>query len=262
MSIDDGTRMRGAGGSEFVDMLPPTRALLQELPADWAPPRVHVPTPLRKRVFDIAVGLVLSVVFTPLMLVLALGSAIAYKATPLFIHRRVGRDGRSFRFVKLRSLPASTPKYIDKYELATIGNNRWGSFLRKSHLDELPQLWLVAFGKMSLVGPRPEMQELSDTFDPLFVEERLTVRPGCTGLWQICEASTRLIGESPELDLHYVRNWTLRLDLWILAHTALQVIGLPKRTGLEAVPAWVAPRAELEAVSLPLAPAWSPSAGQ
>jgi lipopolysaccharide/colanic/teichoic acid biosynthesis glycosyltransferase len=264
MSIDDDTRMRGAGGNEYVDMFPAPRGVLRDLPNDWRPLPLHVPTPVRKRVFDIVVGVILAVVFTPLMIVLALGSAIAYKASPLFVHRRIGRDGRSFRFMKLRSLPATTPKYIDKYELAAIGNNRWGTFLRKTHLDELPQLWLVAFGRMSLVGPRPEMQELSDTFDPLFVEERLTVRPGCTGLWQICDASSRLIGESPEFDLHYVRNWTLRLDVWILVHTAVQIVGVPKRSGLEALPGWAArrePGVETTSVAA-LSPAWGPSVGQ
>ena len=232
MSIDDDTRSWVGNGSDVVDTL-------SAAPDAWQFGLVRVRLPIAKRCFDLIVGTLLAVIFTPVMLVLALGSAIAYHAWPIFVHRRVGRDGRTFRFVKLRSLPTSTPKYIDKYELNSHRNNRWGMFLRSSHLDELPQLWLVVTGRMSLVGPRPEMLELSDTFDPLFVEERLTVRPGCTGLWQICTASNRLIGESPEYDLHYVREWTLRLDLWILARTALELVGAAKLKSLRAIPAWV-----------------------
>jgi len=172
--------------------------------------------------------------FTPVMLGLAIGSAISYRAWPLFSQPRLGRDGTQFRFVKIRSLPASAPDAADKYVIGRVANNRWGRFIRRYHLDELPQLWLVATGKMSLVGPRPEMPGLAARFDPEFVRERLTVRPGCTGLWQISTDSAGLIDET----LHYVRNWTFRLDIWILLRTATEVAGGRSVESLRELPRW------------------------
>ena len=77
--------------------------------------------------------------------------------------------GRPFCFVKLRTLPTDAPADADKYTIATATTTRWGRFLRASHLDELPQCWLVVTGRMSLVGPRPEMPALAATFDTAFL---------------------------------------------------------------------------------------------
>jgi len=193
---------------------------------------------VRKRAFDISVGTVMAVALTPVMLALALGSAVAYRAWPVFSHHRLGHKGETFRFMKIRSLPPTTPANIDKYELAAHTNNRWGSLLRATHLDELPQLWLVVAGRMSLVGPRPEMPGLASTFDPAFVQHRLSVPPGCTGLWQISPASAGLIGESPEYDLHYIHRWTVRLDLWILVRTVLTAAKKAGHATLHDIPSW------------------------
>jgi lipopolysaccharide/colanic/teichoic acid biosynthesis glycosyltransferase len=191
-----------------------------------------------KRIVDVIAGLVLAVVTLPVVLVLLLGSTVAFRAAPLFVQPRLGRGGSLFQFVKVRTLPVSTPVDADKYALGAIPLGRWGRALRRRHLDELPQLWLVVFGRMSLVGPRPEMPRLAATFDPDFVSERTSVRPGCTGLWQISVSVTRLIGESPEYDLHYVRHRTLRLDAWILARTLASVVGRPKISSLREIPSW------------------------
>lgn len=197
-----------------------------------------MPTPIRKRLLDLVVSITGTVATLPIIAVMAIGSAIAFRAWPFFVHERLGRDGHPFRFVKIRTLPTSTPAYTDKYALDAVQHSRWGDFLRGTHLDELPQLWLVLTGKMSLVGPRPEMRSLADTFDPEFVRERLTVLPGCTGLWQISESVAGLIGEAPELDLYYVRHWTFRLDVWILCRTALQLFGGAAITNVTDVPKW------------------------
>ena len=110
--------------------------------------------------------------------------------------------------------------------------------IRYRHLDEFPQLWLVLAGKMTLVGPRPEMPTLSASFDQDFVAERLTVKPGCTGLWQVSTSARRLIGEAPEFDLHYVRNWTLRLDMWIAYRTILAMTTTNEIAGVDEIPRW------------------------
>jgi undecaprenyl phosphate N,N'-diacetylbacillosamine 1-phosphate transferase len=193
---------------------------------------------LRKRAFDVIIGLLLALLTLPLMIGLAIGSAIAYRAWPIFRQPRVGRCGGVFHVIKIRSLPASTPTAADKYSLADVANNRWGRALRTWHLDELPQLWLVPLGRMSLVGPRPEMLRLSRGLPQAFVSERGLVRPGCTGLWQISLAGCGLIGEAPEYDLHYVRTWTFRCDLWIVGRSVLVAAGARPIESVRDVPRW------------------------
>ncbi len=178
-----------------------------------------------KRALDLAVALPLAVLTLPLLAVLCAVSAVVFRANPLFTQDRIGRGGRTFRFVKLRSLPVSVPADIDKYALATRPLGRWARFVRRTHLDELPQLWLVVAGRMSLVGPRPELPAIAATFDPEFVRRRVRVRPGVTGTWQVGTGAARLIGESPEFDDLYVAEATLRLDLWVLVRTVTASAG-------------------------------------
>ena len=126
---------------------------------------------------------------------------------------------QSFMLPKIRSLPTTTSSTLDKYALNAVTYGKWTRLLRKSHLDELQQLWAVVAGHMSLVGPRPEMVALSSTFDAQFVEMRTLVLPGVTGTWQISEAAAELINESPEFDRLYVEFASPRLDWWILRRT-------------------------------------------
>lgn len=192
-----------------------------------------------RRVLDLAIGAVLLVVALPIMLFCAIGTAFVLRAWPFFTQTRVGRSGREFRFIKLRTLPTSAPRYASKYELASLRIPNFSLALRKLHLDELPQLLHVLSGKMSLVGPRPEMPYLYDEFTPDFAVERTTVRPGCTGLWQISEQCFEMIHEHPELDEYYLRNRSLRLDLWILGRTALVFLGRrDDLVSLRAMPSW------------------------
>ncbi len=130
------------------------------------------------------------------------------------------------------------PDTADKYQLAALDLPKFARTVRYRHLDEFPQLWLVITGKMSLVGPRPEMPTLSASFDQDFVAERLSVKPGCTGLWQVSTSARRLIGEAPKFDLHYVRNWTLRLDAWILYRTVLAMTTSEEIRRLVDIPRW------------------------
>jgi lipopolysaccharide/colanic/teichoic acid biosynthesis glycosyltransferase len=154
------------------------------------------------------------------------------------VQKRLGRDGRPFCFVKLRTLPTDTPPDEDKYAIAAATTTRWGRLLRAGHLDELPQCWLVVTGRMSMVGPRPEMPALAVRFDPAFMEERLAVRPGITGPWQVSTACSGLIGEAPEFDRLYLAHGGPRFDAWILLRTAGVLVGL-QPLPLERFPAWV-----------------------
>jgi len=190
-----------------------------------------------KRVFDILAGLLLSVLTAPITVLLAAGSVVSFRAWPLFVQKRLGRDGRLFCFIKIRSLPPSAPLSADKYTVADINTTQWGRFLRGTHLDELPQLWLVVTGRMSLIGPRPEMPALAATFDSAFVRERLTVRPGITGPWQVSTASAGLIGESPELDRLYLTHAGPRLDTWVSLRTLGGLVGM-QPLPLKCFPKW------------------------
>jgi lipopolysaccharide/colanic/teichoic acid biosynthesis glycosyltransferase len=190
-----------------------------------------------KRAFGLLAGVALSIVTAPAIVLLAVGSAVSFRAWPLFVQKRLGRGGRPFNFVKLRSLPIDTPADADKYTIATTTTTRWGSFLRGSHLDELPQCWLVLTGRMSLVGPRPEMPALAATFDASFMEERLAVRPGITGPWQVSTACSGLIGEAPEFDRLYLAHAGPRLDAWVLLRTAGVLIGR-RALPFERFPGW------------------------
>lgn len=173
----------------------------------------------RKRLLDLVIGAMLAVVAAPIVLVLAAISAVVLRAWPFFVQERVGRHGRRFRIVKIRTLPPSAPAYADKYEIASVSIPPFCEWLRRSHLDELPQLFLVPLGHMSLVGPRPEMAMLLEKSDPEFVRVRSLVRPGCTGLWQVGGRTDSLIDESPDYDLYYLGESSLRLDCWILWRT-------------------------------------------
>jgi lipopolysaccharide/colanic/teichoic acid biosynthesis glycosyltransferase len=177
-----------------------------------------------KRALDVVLALVLLALTLPVLVVALVGSAISLRAWPFFAQTRVGLDGTHFRFLKVRTLPPATPRYIDKYTLAATKVPRFTQLLRRLHLDELPQLLLVLIGRMSLVGPRPELPNLHAALDPEFARARVSVKPGCTGLWQISDRQDNLIGEAPEFDRYYVRHASVRTDLWVLWRTALQMV--------------------------------------
>lgn len=191
-----------------------------------------------KRIVDACGGFLLAVLFSPVIGMLALVSAFHFNAWPFFRQVRSGRDGATVRVVKIRSLPAHSPTGADKHQLRQVTTNRFGRYIRRTHLDELPQLWLVAGGHMSLVGPRPEMPHILNRFDPHHTVVRSRFRPGCTGLWQISSASSAMMYEAPEYDLFYAEHHCMRMDLWIMWRTALQAAGAAAIT-LAEVPSWV-----------------------
>jgi hypothetical protein len=137
-------------------------------------------------------------------------------------------------------------------------NSRWSQLIRRSHLDELPQLWHVVRGQMSLVGPRPEMLPLAGRFDAAFAEARVETPPGCTGIWQVSQDNGLLIGEAPQYDLFYLRHANRRLDLWILWRTVLVVLPGEHRVRLSSIPAacGIDPIELLRYEALELPPAW------
>lgn len=193
---------------------------------------------MTKRLADISLALLLGATALPVVAALAILLALAYRSQPFFVQERIGFRGERFRILKLRTLPVGTPTDLDKYAVARMKLPRVAAFARRTHLDELPQLLLVFTGKMTLVGPRPELPRLHAALPPDFARLRTTVRPGCTGLWQVGRDCVRMIGEACEYDLAYLAHRSWRLDLWVLAQTARQMLVGWRSLSLDDVPAW------------------------
>jgi exopolysaccharide biosynthesis polyprenyl glycosylphosphotransferase len=176
---------------------------------------------MTKRVFDLFTSAVLLGFTLPLWAFLALLIRSESKGPALFMQTRVGREGRPFKFYKFRTMRADAPKYAlhptgtDDPRVTRIG--RW---LRRSSLDELPQLINVLKGEMSLVGPRPEMPFIVEGYNDLH-RQRLQVIPGLTGLWQLSADRSFQIHENIQYDLYYIRHRSFFMDLAILLHTAV-----------------------------------------
>ncbi len=174
-----------------------------------------------KRVFDFFATLALLVCTAPLWAVLALLIRRDSNGPVLFRQMRVGWGGKLFELYKFRSMHVNVPKY-DLHPTGTddLRITRFGSWLRRTSLDELPQLINVLKGDMSLVGPRPEMPFIVEGYNARHWQ-RLRVIPGLTGLWQLSGDRNFLIHENIQYDLYYIRHRNFFMDLAILLHTAV-----------------------------------------
>lgn len=174
---------------------------------------------LAKRAFDLSIATFLVLVLAPLLLVIALAIRVTSEGPALFVQDRVGKNGRLFKIFKFRTMYVSAEKQA--YSPISTRDRRItkvGAFLRRTSLDELPQLLNVLKGDMSLVGPRPEMPFIVEQYKDIH-RERLQVLPGITGLWQISAGRAQLIHENIQYDLYYIRNQSFFMDLAILLHT-------------------------------------------
>jgi lipopolysaccharide/colanic/teichoic acid biosynthesis glycosyltransferase len=186
-----------------------------------------------KRAFDVLVALLMLPVVIPLLLLIAAAVRLDSPGPVVFRQLRTGKNGRRFRMFKFRTmvrnaeelkaslqhlniLPPPDFKIIDDPRITRVG-----TFLRKTSLDELPQVLNVLSGDMSFVGPRPT-SFAPETYD-LWHTERLEVAPGITGLWQVKGRNSMTFDERLRLDIDYVRNWSFGRDLRILAMTATAV---------------------------------------
>lgn len=188
-----------------------------------------------KRVLDLGLACIVGVVALPVLAVLTL-LVLIDSGRPIFYNdRRMGKDGKAFACMKFRTMVrdaeavlqeclredhALREEYVRYHKLRDDPRiTRIGRFLRKTSLDELPQLWNVLRGEMSLVGPRPYLPRESTDIG-LAQGEILRVPPGVTGLWQVRGRNSTSFDDRVELDTYYVRNWSLWIDLIILARTA------------------------------------------
>jgi len=187
-----------------------------------------------KRAIDFACALVLIVLAAPVMVLTALLVKWTSPGPALYTQRRLGLNGRPFTIFKLRTM---------QHNCESLTGPRWcipgdprvtplGSFLRKTHLDELPQLFNVLGGDMSLIGPRPERPEFLPELEAMFprYRERLAVRPGITGLAQVQlppDTDLNEVGHKLACDLYYTQQVTPGLDARLLTCTALYALGIP-----------------------------------
>ncbi|MET9487439.1 sugar transferase [Nocardia sp. NPDC006630] len=209
--------------------------LTHRLVADM--PMLHVEKPqydraksIRKALFDFGFALCALLAIAPALI----GIAIAVKVSsrgPVFYHsERIGRDGHPFHMIKFRSMYADADAHITALIAGNGGNplffkmrddprvTRVGRIIRKYSLDELPQFLNVLRGEMSIVGPRPQVRREVDSYDGI-MRRRLLVKPGVTGLWQVSGRSDLAPDDAMRLDLSYVENWSMVLDLLLICKT-------------------------------------------
>ena len=191
-----------------------------------------------KRALDLVLSAIGLVLLSPLFLAAAVAIVIAEGRPVLFTQLRGGLHGRPFLLIKFRTMVADAE--AQKAALAALNERsgplfkisadprvtRVGAFLRRTSIDELPQLWNVLTGDMSLVGPRPQPLDEVKAYD-LHHRRRLSMKPGLTGLWQVSARNHPSFDRWVELDLEYIDNWSLMTDLGLLAKTPMALIRGP-----------------------------------
>jgi lipopolysaccharide/colanic/teichoic acid biosynthesis glycosyltransferase len=200
-----------------------------------------------KRALDVVLAVSLLVLLCPMMALIALGVRLDSRGPALFIQPRVGLHGREFMMFKFRSMCIGAEQMLSSLAHLNRGGTRLiridddprvtrlGAILRRTSLDELPQLFNVVKGDMSLVGPRPLEPKHAALLSSRDLE-RLSVPQGITGLWQVTARDNPSFEEWARLDLEYIRRWSLPLDLGILLRTPLVVLRSARRTRRKQVP--------------------------
>lgn len=193
----------------------------------------------RKRVIDLVVAATLVVLLSPVLLLTALIVKFWMGGPVIYRHRRIGFGGRSFDCLKFRTMVANGDEILQRYLAANpVAMEEWcrsrklthdprvtklGLFLRKTSIDELPQLLNILIGDMSCVGPRPIVTEELERYG-VHAHEYFRARPGVTGSWQVSGRSRVTYGDRVKLDAEYVRKWSIGWDLVILARTVPAVL--------------------------------------
>ncbi len=192
-----------------------------------------------KRVFDLVFTIVGGLIISPLLISITLAVAIESRGNPIFAHERIGMYGKKFPCYKFKTMvpdaqeelkkylkknPAAKQEWESTFKLTNDPRvTRLGRFLRRTSLDELPQLWNVIRGDMSLVGPRPIVYEEIPRYGDN-IREYYMVLPGITGMWQVSGRSDTTYPERVAMDTWYVRNWSVWIDLMYLFKTVKAVL--------------------------------------
>ena len=194
---------------------------------------------LVKRSIDVALALIGGVLITPGLIVIALLIKLTSRGPVFYGHRRLGIGNATFLAWKFRTMVTNSDELLEQHFQQNPESRReWesdqklrndprvtrvGHFLRRTSLDELPQIWNVINGEMSLVGPRPIVRAEAERYGEEF-DLYQRVRPGMTGLWQVSGRSNTTYRDRVEMDVHYVRNWSVWLDFYLLARTVAVVL--------------------------------------
>lgn len=173
-----------------------------------------------KRFFDFSLCLIGVIIFLPLFLIIIIFIKLDSRGPVIFKQERIGANGKKFIIFKFRSMRVEAEKYMEKPEESFVQITRTGKFLRHRGLDELPQIFNVLKGEMSLVGPRPELPFIAEGYS-VFQKQRLSVKPGITGLWQISGKTGKPIHHNLEYDLAYLESMSFPLDIKILFKTLI-----------------------------------------
>jgi Undecaprenyl-phosphate galactose phosphotransferase WbaP len=192
-----------------------------------------------KRAIDTILALTVGILCLPLIALIAIAVKVTSPGPLFYSQRRIGQDGKHFFAWKLRTMVCNADAVLQKYleqnpeaqaeweqdhKLKNDPRVTWiGCVLRKTSLDELPQLWNVLRGEMSLVGPRPIVDAEISKYGEVF-QGYMRVLPGITGLWQVSGRNNTTYDERVSLDAYYVRNWSIWLDLHILFRTVRVVL--------------------------------------
>jgi len=192
-----------------------------------------------KRIFDLIGSTLLIIILSPVMLIAAVAVKLGSAGSVFFCYQRIGQNGKPFTYFKFRSMIQDAhkfrfdPEFVAKHENVRDGTPMMkfkddpritpvGKFIRRFSIDELPELFLVFIGKMSLVGPRPHEVEEVDKYQRHH-KKVLSIKPGITGLAQVSGRSDLNFEEEVKLDTYYIDNWSMGLDLQILIKTPLAV---------------------------------------
>lgn len=220
-----------------IDLPAVTPALATSARARFRPKRRAIPAswPVLKRAMDVTFASAALVLLSPAIVLAALGIACVSPGSPIFTQERVGKDGRRFNLLKLRTMVDGAHLiHDDLHRFSEVDGpvfkirddprlHPLGKLLRRTSVDELPNLINVLRGEMSLVGPRPPLPREVDHYDE-FARRRLSVKPGITCLWQISGRSNVSFDEWMRLDNAYIDTWSPLQDLKILVKTLPAVL--------------------------------------
>jgi lipopolysaccharide/colanic/teichoic acid biosynthesis glycosyltransferase len=187
-----------------------------------------------KRLFDILVGLPMLILLLPFQALVALIIKLDSKGPTFVLQKRLGKDGKTFNLVKFRTMVTNADEILEEHfqkfpHLREEWENTYklkndpritkvGRFLRRGSMDELPQIYNVIKGEMSIVGPRPLLYSRLESYSSNYIEIYKKMRPGITGLWQVSNI-TNSLDEQIKLDEYYINNWYLWMDIKILFKT-------------------------------------------
>lgn len=189
-----------------------------------------------KRIMDIVLSIILIVLLFPLLILISVTVKLTSKGEVIFVHKRIGQNGKTFGLYKFRTMVPNAEELIEKFspeQMIEYKNTfklkndprvtKFGNFLRKTSLDELPQLFNVLKGELSLIGPRPIVKEELEKYKDN-KEKLLSIKPGLTGCWVAYSNKETTYEERINMELNYVDNVSLKLDIKIFFKTIKAII--------------------------------------